>query len=648
MVTSDNHDGGEKVNEAKTNTGTVFLSRRGVLASLVGSGLLYAPIGSASARFGSRESESAFSTSVPTRTVQTSIPGVGIEFKRCKVAFITGASNVGTLAVYYADKMGERRAVYAINPTNPQKNDSLVVNYDDEEDRAQIVREGPGALVCITAEADSSRMVKTNPTTDCVPDGFNTTPSASFTVSENPTVGEPVTFTSTATDPDDPERLYYHWDIDENNTFDASGRTVTTTYTEAGEVTVRHRVTDDCGASDTATKPITIESPYPTKQVARLVPDSPDRTTVIGFSRSVCIDGDTAVVGAPGEDTEVGRSTGSVYVFIHDGTSWSRQAKLLPDIDGKGFGASVSIEGDTAVVGSGSGLVYVFVRDETSWTQQAKLHGDADANRSDSFGLAVSLNDDTVVVGAPREDTETGERTGAAYIFSRDGESWTRQAKLLPDDPDSQQFGAAVSLDANTAVVGAPQEDRLQEETAFINEGAAYVFTRDGTSWTIQSKLVLNIGDAQKIGYAHFGYSVSIDSDSIVVGMFYSASFMPKFAGFAYVYTRDGASWTRQTKLLSDVSDRSINDRFGRAVSIDGDTIVVGSPISDLVPDHIRQEIGERAYVFTRDGNTWTRQAELKSKTDSPYEDFGMSVSLSGGTALIGATDGQGVAYVFE
>jgi PKD repeat protein len=311
-------------------------------------------------------------------TPARAIPGVTIDYKRCKVVFVSNASAIDAIAVYYADRDGDRSARYDIDPTttNPRGYEPLVVEYDSDEDRTQIqLAEPRGSLVCVVAEADGDRTVRTNPTDACVPTEFNTAPTASFDVSEDPTVGEEVTFTSTATDPDSPERLYYAWDLDGDGAFEAAGESVTTTFASPGEKTVSHRVTDDCGASDTTTQTITVvagDNEALFEQIAKLT--ASDAAAFDVFGRSVGIAGDTAIVGAFGDDDK-GSAAGAAYVFGRNqgGTdTWGEVAKLTAS-DAAAFdvfGRSVGIAGDTAIVGaegeddkgSGAGAAYVFTR----------------------------------------------------------------------------------------------------------------------------------------------------------------------------------------------------------------------------------------------------------------------------------------------
>jgi hypothetical protein len=197
------------------------------------------------------------------------------------------------------------------------------------------------------------------------------------------------------------------------------------------------------------------------------------------FSWSVALDGDTAMIGAPSHD-DFFVNSGSVYVFTRTGGQWAEQNELLP-ADGaphSGFGDAVAIDGETAMIGArvdddngyDSGSAYVFTRTGDAWTEQAKLLA-ADGSHGDNFGVAVALDGDTAVIGASRDD-DNGEGSGSVYVFTGAGGVWTEQAKLLPSDGALwDEFGSAVALDGDSAVIGAPWDDDTGEDS-----GSAYVF----------------------------------------------------------------------------------------------------------------------------------------------------------------------------
>lgn len=304
-----------------------------------------------------------------------------------------------------------------------------------------------------------------------------------------------------------------------------------------------------------------------------------------GSSVSVSADGNTALIGSPYDDFPQ-TDRGSAYVFTRSGTTWTQQFKV-PAADGAtgdlfGFSVSLSANGNTAAVGaanksSGRGSVYIFVRSGVTWTQQAKLLA-ADGLANDQFGNAISLSNDgnTILIGAVLDDTVSTDR-GSAYVFTRSGTTWTQQAKLLASDGlANDEFGVDVSLsgDGNTALIGAVLDD-----TVSIDRGSAYVFTRSGTTWTQQAKLLANDGSTND----QFGYSVSLsfNGDKAVVGspLIDSGNFSDQ--GGVYVFTRAGTVWTQEQKIIA--SDGATGDNFGNrvVVSPDGQYVLVGSPLDD-------------------------------------------------------------------
>ena len=377
-----------------------------------------------------------------------------------------------------------------------------------------------------------------------------------------------------------------------------------------------------------------------------------------GYSVSISNDGNTAIVGAFSEATTATRA-GSVYIFTRSGTTWTQQAKLQASdaATNARFGWSVSIsnDGNTAIAGArdadhdpwvtGSGAAYVFTRSGTTWSQQAKLEA-SDAESDDSFGWSVSISGDgdTAIVGAHEEDT-TATDAGSAYIFTRSGTSWSQQAKIQSSDASATDyFGYYVSIsnDGDTAIIGANYEDPIP-----FNSGAAYIFTRSGTSWTQQAKLVAS--DAENGD--QFGKSVYISGDgNTAIAGAYLEDATAYNAGSAYIFTRSGTSWSQQAKIQAEDADAS--DGFGIQVCIsnDGNTAV----LSATADEEAGAGAGS-AYIFTRSGTTWSQQSKIIGSDTEAGDDFGRGVSISGNgdTVIIGApyedTGGSnaGSAYIF-
>lgn len=317
---------------------------------------------------------------------------------------------------------------------------------------------------------------------------------------------------------------------------------------------------------------------------------------------------------------------GSAYVFTRNGTNWTLQQQFLV---GGWFGVAVSIDGDTALIGDQTGSAYVFTRNGTVWTQQAILLA-SDGEGGDYFGQSVCLNGDTALVGAYNDD-DNGIDSGSAYVFTRTGTNWTQQAKLLASDGAAgDTFGNRVSIDGNTAFIGAPTDDDNGE-----NSGSVYVFTRTGTTWTQKQKLFSTDGAAGDL----FGFSVSLDGNTALIGAFYNYN-NGNMTGSTYVFTRAGTTWTQSQKLIA--SDGEYADNFGISVSLSGNTALIGAHGED---DN-GQDSGS-AYIFIRISTTWTEQAKVLASDGLAGEWFGYAVSVSGHTALIGSPI-SGSAYLFQ
>jgi len=290
------------------------------------------------------------------------------------------------------------------------------------------------------------------------------------------------------------------------------------------------------------------------------------------FGRSVCLSGDTAVIGALWAG---GLGTvPATYVFVRSGTAWSQQAVLTPSLPvyGDGFGWSVSLSGDTVLVGApgkkgGLGAAYVFVQSGSTWTQQAKLQA-LDGAANDEFGDAVAIDGDTALVGAGWDD-DLGGASGSAYVLVRSGSTWSQQAKLLaPSATTADIFGCSVAIDHDTALVGARGSDAVE-----WNSGAAHVFVRSGTVWSHQAMLT---GAVAKDAY--FGSSVSIEGDTALIGARGEDGWSGS-TGAAYIFVRTGTTWSRESRF--EASDAGFGDELGGSVSLSGDTALIGACAED-------------------------------------------------------------------
>ncbi|RIK69216.1 MAG: hypothetical protein DCC65_00255 [Planctomycetota bacterium] len=260
----------------------------------------------------------------------------------------------------------------------------------------------------------------------------------------------------------------------------------------------------------------------------------------------------------------------------------------------------------------------------------------ADGAMNDNFGIAVALHGNTVVVGAWAA-AGVSPGAGAAYVLLRNGDAWTQQAKLVAlDGASNDGFGVSVDVSGDTIVVGSPFAGTA---------GSAYVFMRSGEAWNQQAKLTASDAAANDT----FGISVAIDDDTIVVGAEADDTSGGTDAGSAYVFTRSGSFWSQQAKLTA--VDGAADDRFGYSVSLSEHSAIIGAQGDDISGG---SNLGS-AYVFNRCESVWSQQAKLTASDGAANDSFGVSVCISGDTAIVGASGDDttagtdaGSAYIFS
>jgi FG-GAP repeat/Metallo-peptidase family M12 len=330
------------------------------------------------------------------------------------------------------------------------------------------------------------------------------------------------------------------------------------------------------------------------------------------------------------------------------------------------FGSAVSIGGDVAVVGArangageDSGSVYVSRWDPVSWrwAQEAKLVA-SDAEPGDRFGWSVAVDGDQIFVGAEYDDNIAGARAGSVYVFrwNNDTSTWVEEEKLIASDGEgSDFFGSSVSLDGETAIIGAVAANGVCAGGVSCNSGAAYVFrwNPSTSTWDEETKLIAS--DAAVNDFA--GISVAIDADTAIIGAIGNDDACPNdpncASGSAYVFGRDPSTlvWVEEAKLTA--SDAAYRDLLGRSVAVNGDLALVGADEDD----HNAGANAGSVYFFRRSAGTsdWAQEARLTASDAAEGDKFGGAISLSGNTALVGASldrhDGaaaSGSAYVFR
>ena len=353
------------------------------------------------------------------------------------------------------------------------------------------------------------------------------------------------------------------------------------------------------------------------------------------FGFAVAIDGPVIVVGAHLND-DAGSSSGAAYVFRFDGTNWIEQAKLTASdaVAGDNFGKAVAVSGDVVLIGAprrdlpgpDAGAAYVFQRNQggpDNWGQVAQLLS-TDLAAGDDFGSAVALSCNHALVGAPGNDDQAFD-SGSAYVFKRNQggqDNWGQVVKLIPSGGATlDEFGTSVSLEGDVGIVGAPGN-----EIAGSNPGTAYVFRRTMIAPEIWVEITQLTAEASTGVDDDFGSSVSISGDLCLVGASLTQSCGPTAFAFGFV----GDRWTPLQRLI--VGSILEDDEFAVSVAVDGDMAIVsahrdaGAGLATGV-----------AYVYRFDGDLWIQNAKLAASDPFPIDEFSSAVALSCGTAVIGA-----------
>ena len=287
---------------------------------------------------------------------------------------------------------------------------------------------------------------------------------------------------------------------------------------------------------------------------------------------------------------------------------------------------------------------------------------------TDKFGWSVALSGDTLVVGAPSEDSNatgvngtqsdnSSQNSGAAYVFVRSGSVWSQEAYLKASNTGAADFfGQSVAISTDTIVVGAHGEasnatgvNGTQTDNSAANAGAAYVFVRNAGTWTQQAYLKASNTGAND----EFGFAVAASGDTVVVGARHEGSSATgvngnqadntaQDSGAAYVFVRSGTTWTQQAYVKA--SNTGFGDGFAQAVALSGDTLAVGAVGEDSnatgvngnQADNTAQDSGA-VYVFVRSGTVWSQQAYVKASNTGGNDQFGVALALSGSTLAVAA-----------
>ena len=372
---------------------------------------------------------------------------------------------------------------------------------------------------------------------------------------------------------------------------------------------------------------------------------------LLEYGVDTAIDGDTLVIGSNAPEG-IGQKTGAAYVFRRSGTTWALEAKLVPTPRAarQWFGWTVDIEGDTIVIGAPgdphagqwSGAAFIYQRDANGWTQQARLIA-PDAQTLDEFGNAVSISGDTVAIGAYLDDGSL-ENSGAVYLFDRNGTSWNLMQKLTaPSEVLDGWYGFDVRLQDDTLAVGAMFDDELG-----LDAGAAFIYGRNGGTWSLEQKLTASDGGAGDT----FGFSIALDGTTLAVGAnAHVDGFGPAERGAVYLFDLVGGTWTEQQKLEGPTATTYGIFRFGVTVALEGDRLAIGG--QDDGPNPLSGAV----YVYDRQNGAWSLSRKLNATQPGPDEEFGADVTLQGNLVIAGSSTRKfsfqpdnraGTAFVFR
>ena len=474
--------------------------------------------------------------------------------------------------------------------------------------------------------------------------------------------------------------------------WDADGKVLAVRFQNVGANRVRVAVEERA-----ARYPITID---PIAQQAYLKASNTGAGDQFGVSIAVSGDivvvgaplEDSASTGVNGNQSSNTKSnSGAAYVFVREGTTWTQQAYLKAsntDInDTFGICVDVSDTSDSIIVGApgessgsngvngneddngqgGSGAAYVFVREGTSWSQQAYLKAsNSDAN--DGFGRSVVIHDNKAIVGASGEDSiskgvnssqgdNTASGAGAAYVFKRVGSTWSQQAYLKASNTEANDnFGASVAMAEDIVVVGAIGEDSEatgvdgnENDNTVSSSGAAYVFRFIDNVWVQQAYLKASNTGASDA----FGFFVSVSGDTVVVGAPQEDSNASGIngdeenngatdSGAAYVFIGPDGNWSQEAYVKA--SNSEAGDFFGYSAAVSGNIMMIGAPLEDSSATGIDGSEDNNllldsgaAYLFNRTDGEWNQTAYLKASNTNASDVFGVTVSFSGDTVVVGA-----------
>ncbi len=301
------------------------------------------------------------------------------------------------------------------------------------------------------------------------------------------------------------------------------------------------------------------------------------------FGNGIAIEGTTLVISATHKDSGA-YNAGAVYTYQYQNGGWKLVDTLTPSQPGHDhrFGAVLRLSGNTLAVATlrnsadNGGGVYVYTRNGNGWQEQAYIHPDRFGSH-DIYSRNIDLKGDVLVIGSFSPDDQcrggTGD-PGSVTTYTRTGNYWQHQSTLYAPSPDAaDRFGYSVSLDGNRLAVGAMCDDG--ESNANTQQGAAYIFTHQGTRWIPQQTIRASGGTAHSL----FGDEVILRGNTLVASASYESSTGLNAAGAIYVFREQGGHWVEKNTLRAN--NLGENDRFGQALDVSGGKIIVGAPEED-------------------------------------------------------------------
>ncbi|MGK7932623.1 MAG: interleukin-like EMT inducer domain-containing protein [Microcystaceae cyanobacterium] len=362
------------------------------------------------------------------------------------------------------------------------------------------------------------------------------------------------------------------------------------------------------------------------------------------FGSALAIKGNTAVMAAPLSDTAIERNVGAVYVYCFHEGQWQQEASLYPhDIQYQlVFGKAVAVEGKNILVGAyladndwkmSAGALYSFQKQGKTWLQSQKIQPH-DLHPEDCFGCAIALEGATALVGAYNSVNLMRHSTGAVYVFQENEGVWQDKQKLQPKDlQKGDSFGCAVAISGEFAAVGA----YLGQET-----GVVYLFRQEKEIW--QEYQTLHLPQLKKGDC--FGYSVVLEGDMLLVGAKNRAYRHKIGAGAVYIFQFKDQQW--QWKQTLQPADLRGYEHFGHSVAINGNLVMVGADQGNS----LHQKQTGAVYTFQRQNDNWQPYLKLYAINGEEGDRFGYDLAIQGNLVLVGAPSaeafgrkGAGVVY---